>query len=129
MKPEHRNILVNKEGYPSFFHHNDVIKDTGITVTPKYKTKKDKGDIYGLVGASKDTHGCCPYCGKCQDGPDVAEVHHKYYSPPYKYSRLIGIETGGYDGCSQWQCVDCNAKWSRWDHKRILDDDILFCLT
>jgi Zn-finger nucleic acid-binding protein len=37
-----------------------------------------------------------------------------YYSPPYRWSRVVGIEIQGvYDGISYWQCPDCNTVWNR----------------
>lgn len=36
------------------------------------------------------------------------------YSPPYRFSRVIGVEIQGYDGISYWQCPDCNQTWNRW---------------
>jgi hypothetical protein len=38
----------------------------------------------------------------------------QHYSPPYRFSRLIGVELlGGYDGVSRWRCPDCSAEWDR----------------
>jgi len=34
------------------------------------------------------------------------------YSPPYTFSRLIGItEQGGEDRVSKWRCPDCAHEW------------------
>jgi hypothetical protein len=40
------------------------------------------------------------------------------YSPPYKFSRLIGVELpyshpGHYDGVSYYMCPDCQHKFPR----------------
>jgi len=36
------------------------------------------------------------------------------YSPPYSFSRLIGIEIQGrYDGVWEYACPDCNARFPR----------------
>lgn len=83
-----------------------------------------------------DHHGKCPECGAdwsagdifdtlrqqdwCKDKSD-AELRayvEKCYGPPYKFSRLIGVELpydhpDHYDGVSYWMCPDCNHKWSR----------------
>lgn len=79
----------------------------------------------------------CPHCGASWDGgsivdtvkkqrdggdrylagwsdADIDEYVKKSYSPPYRWSRLIGIEDLKlYDGISYWQCPDCNTVWDR----------------
>jgi predicted RNA-binding Zn-ribbon protein involved in translation (DUF1610 family) len=40
------------------------------------------------------------------------------YSPPYRFSRVIGVEIQGmYDGVSYWKCPDCGKTWNRWTGK------------
>jgi rubredoxin len=86
--------------------------------------------------AKLDHHGRCPECNASWDGGDVFETLrtqnwckdmtdkelrayvHKYYSPPYRFSRLIGVERPygdpkRYDGVSLWCCPDCAHKWNR----------------
>lgn len=59
-----------------------------------------------------DHYGKCPECGNSWDGGDIPERIRDYYSPPYKWSRIIGIEIpGGYDGISYYRCPDCPAIW------------------
>jgi hypothetical protein len=42
-----------------------------------------------------------------------------YYSPPYKFSRLIGIEyPGKYDGVWEYACPDCNARFPRFTKEK-----------
>jgi len=63
----------------------------------------------------------CPSCKSSWDAGDIPKENHKYYSPPYKYFRVVGIEVpGGYDGISYWQCPDCNTVWDRWTGEETL---------
>lgn len=83
-----------------------------------------------------DHFGKCPKCGADWDAGDVfttlrpqdwckhmsdeqlmAEIHASY-APPYKFSRLIGVELPynhpqHYDGVSYWMCPDCKHQWPR----------------
>jgi hypothetical protein len=86
-----------------------------------------------------DRAGRCPQCDAdwsagdifdalrpqdwCKDKSD--EELRKYveesYSPPYKFSRLVGVELpyghpGHYDGVSYYQCPDCEIKFPRFKH-------------
>jgi len=81
-------------------------------------------------------HGKCPECGAdwnagsifntlrtqdwCKDKTDDELQAHieECYSPPYEFSRLVGIElphshAQHYDGVSYWMCPDCNHRWRR----------------
>lgn len=79
-----------------------------------------------------DHHGTCPECQAnwdagsifdalrpqswCADkDDDELRAHIKqYYSPPYRFSRIIGVEIRGYyDGVAKWRCPDCGAEWNR----------------
>lgn len=83
-----------------------------------------------------DHHGQCPECGAnwadadifdvlrpqdwCKDKSDeeLRAYIQQYYSPPYKFSRLIGVELpydhpDHYDGVSFWRCPDCRHEWPR----------------
>lgn len=76
------------------------------------KTKKEK---------VLDHYSKCPECDASWDGGDIPEANRKYYAPPYKWSRLIGIEIlHKYDGVSFWQCPDCPARWDRWTGKLVI---------
>jgi hypothetical protein len=60
----------------------------------------------------------CPVCKCSWDAGDIPEDIREHYSPPYKYSRLIGIEDPKmYDGVSFWKCPDCNSVWDRFTNK------------
>lgn len=84
-----------------------------------------------------DHHGKCPECGANWDGGDIFDVLRPqswcanmtddelkqhisvYYSPPYKFSRLIGIEyPGKYDGVWEYACPDCNARFPRFTKEK-----------
>jgi hypothetical protein len=80
--------------------------------------------------------GNCPACGSswdagniftvlrgqdwCKDKSD-AELRRyieDHYSPPFKFSRLVGVEYSydhpkHYDGVSEWMCPDCKHSWPR----------------
>lgn len=83
-----------------------------------------------------DAHGNCPACGAnwcdqdiftvlrgqdwCKDKTDeeLRAYIEQCYSPPYAFSRLIGVELPydhpqHYDGVSYWQCPDCSEKFQR----------------
>lgn len=79
-----------------------------------------------------DHHGNCPKCGSSWDAGDIFETLRRQdwcknksddelrelvktsYAPPYRFSRLIGVEIRGYyDGVAKWRCPDCGAEWDR----------------
>lgn len=61
-----------------------------------------------------DHHGKCPECGADWDAGPIPEKDRAHYSPPYRFSRLIGIEyPGRYDGVWEWACPDCDARFPR----------------
>lgn len=61
----------------------------------------------------------CPVCNVSWDGGEIPENNRRFYSPPYRWSRIIGIETDDYDGISFWECPDCKARWDRFTGKRV----------
>ena len=82
--------------------------------------------------ADIDSLGTCPECGADWSDGDIfdklrgqtwcsnktdEELHEfirQTYSPPYKFSRLIGVQIqGGYDGVAYWLCPDCKKKFTR----------------
>ena len=66
-------------------------------------------------------YGKCPECNFDWDGGDIPKKDREHYSPPYKWSKLIGIEVRDkYDGISYWMCPKCNNQWDRWTGKKIL---------
>lgn len=83
-----------------------------------------------------DHYGKCPECGSdwadgeifdvlrqqdwCKDKSDeeLRAYIEARYSPPYKFSRLIGVQYAydhpeHYDGVSEWRCPDCGHQWPR----------------
>lgn len=59
-------------------------------------------------------HGSCPKCGVSWDGGPIPADIREHYSPPYRWSRVIGIEyPERYDGVWEWQCPDCKATFPR----------------
>lgn len=88
-----------------------------------------------------DHYGKCPECGadwcagdifdvlRAQDwckiisDDGLRELIEKSYSPPYKFSRIVGIEYAydhpqHYDGVSEWMCPDCKHRWPRFEPPR-----------
>lgn len=65
----------------------------------------------------------CPNCGVSWDGGEIPENMRQHYSPPYRLSRLIGIEDPNvYDGVSWWRCPDCSAQWDRRTGEMMVSD-------
>jgi hypothetical protein len=61
-----------------------------------------------------DYHGKCPKCGADWDAGPIPEKDRAHYSPPYRFSRLIGLEfPGKYDGAWEYACPDCDARFPR----------------
>ena len=59
-------------------------------------------------------YGQCPQCGVSWDAGPIQKEARKFYSPPYRYSRIIGREyPERYDGVWEWQCPDCQATFPR----------------
>ena len=68
-----------------------------------------------------DKYGDCPECGMSWDGGDIPAEDRKHYSPPYKWSRVIGVEDPKiYDGVSYWMCPMCESMWDRWTGEKIV---------
>jgi hypothetical protein len=84
-----------------------------------------------------DHHGKCPKCDADWNNGDIFDVLRPqtwcanmtdeelkryisvYYSPPYKFSRLIGIEyPGKYDGVWEYACPDCDARFPRFTKEK-----------
>ena len=67
-----------------------------------------------------DHYGKCPKCGSSWSGGDMSETIRDLYSPPYKWSRLIGVEDPtGYDGVTWYRCPDCHQMWDRFTGKEV----------
>jgi len=88
--------------------------------------------------AKLNHYGNCPACGSSWDAGDIftalreqewcknmlnfelREYIEKHYSPPYRFSRLVGVEypydhPKHYDGISEWQCPSCGHSWPRFN--------------
>jgi rubredoxin len=89
-----------------------------------------------MTTAQLDHYGICPECGSDWSAGDIFTVLRAQdwyrdktdeelqafvrlaWSPPYKFSRLIGVELAHdhpqhYDGVSYWMCPDCKHQWPR----------------
>jgi hypothetical protein len=63
----------------------------------------------------------CPVCKGLWDGGPVPKKYRKFYSAPYRFSRLVGVEIPEkYDGISYWECPDCKTQWDRWTNLQVL---------
>ena len=55
----------------------------------------------------------CPECGANWVDLPIPEEYWENYSPPYFYSRVIGIELLGEDRINHWLCPDCKHQFPR----------------
>jgi len=55
----------------------------------------------------------CPKCKADLDGGEIPESIREHYSPPYRWSRCIGIYSTERDRTTHWKCPDCGAEWER----------------
>lgn len=92
--------------------------------------------LFNEATARLDHHGHCPECNADWCGEDIFDVLRpqdwckdksdeelrahvqQFYSPPYKFSRLIGVQLAydhpdHYDGVSYWMCPDCKHQFPR----------------
>ena len=60
---------------------------------------------------SQITH--CPKCHADFDGGPIPKNMRQFYSPPYRWSRIIGVERLEDDWVSSWRCPDCGHEWPR----------------
>jgi hypothetical protein len=60
----------------------------------------------------------CPSCQADFDGGPIPEEMREHYSPPYRWSRRIGISNG--DSVFAWACPDCRHTWPRagWEDRQ-----------
>jgi hypothetical protein len=82
-----------------------------------------------------DHYGECPQCGANWDAGSIFDAMRRAgytesdkklwelitqcYAPPYRFSRLVGIEYSRlYDGVWEWACPDCNARFPRFVRKK-----------
>lgn len=68
-------------------------------------------------------------CVKCKAsllGGEIPEDIREHYSPPYHWSRVIGIEVRGlYDGVLYYKCPDCQHIWKRLDWPDVPEYNVL----
>lgn len=87
-------------------------------ICPKCGSDWDGGCIFEtLIAQDRWKEYKDPITGKLRLPTEEAfrEDIKNYYSPPYRWSRIIGIEDPRvYDGVSWWKCPDCGAMWDRW---------------
>lgn len=89
---------------------------------PKCGSSWDDGCIIETLVAqdwwksSKDENGKLLYpTEEC-----FVEEVKKCYRPPYRFTRLIGIEDPSlYDGVCRWMCPDCLTQWDRFTGEEI----------
>lgn len=55
----------------------------------------------------------CPECGTNWVESLIPEERREHYSPPYFYSRVIGVEPIGEDRIAYWLCPDCKHEFPR----------------
>ena len=55
----------------------------------------------------------CPNCNSNWVDSIIPEQYRENYSPPYFYSRVVGVELLGGDRVDHWRCPDCNHKFPR----------------
>lgn len=82
---------------------------------PKCNSNWDGGSIVDAFIEQRDS-GSEYWKGKSNE--DIEECVKSSYGPPYRWSRVIGIELAydhpqHYDGISYWQCPDCSTTWNR----------------
>ena len=55
----------------------------------------------------------CPECGANWVDKLIPQQYWENYSPPYFYSRVIGVELIDEDRINHWLCPDCKHKFPR----------------
>ena len=55
----------------------------------------------------------CPNCNSNWVDSIIPEQYRENYSPPYFYSRVVGVELLDGDRVDHWRCPDCNHKFPR----------------
>jgi predicted Zn-ribbon and HTH transcriptional regulator len=53
----------------------------------------------------------CPKCKADLDGGPIPENIREHYRPPYRWSRVIGVELD-HDRIEHWRCPDCGHEWN-----------------
>lgn len=55
----------------------------------------------------------CPECNTSWVAGTIPKQSREYYSPPYFFSRLIGISDSKLDRVVEYVCPDCKARFPR----------------
>lgn len=55
--------------------------------------------------------GDCPKCGKSWDAGTIPKKYRENYSPPYKFSNLIGVTDRELDSTTHYRCPHCEARF------------------
>lgn len=55
----------------------------------------------------------CPHRGADLDGGPIPEESREHFSPPYRFSRRIGLYDLDRDRTTGYACPDCGGTWSR----------------
>jgi len=88
-----------------------------LTNCPKCNSNWDGGSVLDTFKKQREEN--YEWCKGMTD-EQLEEKMKEYYSEPYRWSKLIGVEIqGGYDGVSQWMCPECKARWNRWTGEEI----------
>ena len=53
----------------------------------------------------------CPACGVDLLGGEMVPELHKYYKPPYRWSRVIFLYDEPRNRPKGWRCPDCAYEW------------------
>lgn len=55
---------------------------------------------------------------------DYHAIADQLDNPTTHFSRVIGVEyQGGFDGVSEWRCLDCGRREGRWSGKVLTGDE------
>lgn len=114
MKPK-KNYLQKVETTTSNANNTSTVLAADQRTCPKCHSNWDGGSIFETFIKQRD-EGVKYWQGKSDK--QIAKEVKDSYSPPYRWSRQIGIELSydhpkHYDGVSYWQCPDCNTMFNR----------------
>lgn len=55
----------------------------------------------------------CPHCNANWVDKPIPKERREFYSPPYFFSRVIGVEPLYEDRIAYWLCPDCKHEFPR----------------
>ena len=73
----------------------------------------NKGEKMAVDAVVPPAQDHCPVCGADWDGGPIPEEIREHYSPPYRWSRKIGIYDVVNDRTVAFQCPDCGHTFGR----------------